>query len=327
MKKIISLLIAIIMLFSTVSTFALNLDDAYTEFKFLHQDFVNSLINFGIPEETIISFIYDVYDYILEINYSTPVTEANFEEHAITAINRVSAREEFYSLQDALIILYPGAIKLALTEGKVDKDFQPLVDTIKRILFESELAPSSPENPSPVTTPLFSDIGEGHWAYSAVTVLAQNMILNGYLDGTFKPENNITRAEFAKIIVSATNSFDHTATSSFTDVSSEEWYYNYVSSAYKLGYITGYPDGSFHPEDNISRADICTIVNRVLKAKPGGSISFTDGKNIPSYAEDAVYALASRKIINGFADGSFLPTAYATRAQTAKIIYTAFFIN
>ena len=158
--------------------------------------------------------------------------------------------------------------------------------------------------------------------------MASELILSGYLDGSFKPDNNITRAEFAKIIVSATNSFDASAASSFLDVPSESWYYYYVSTAYKLGYITGYPDGSFHPDDNITRADICTIVNRVLKASPDGSVStFADDWAIPDYARNSVYALASKGIVNGYADRTFAPKSYATRAQTAKIIYAALFNN
>ena len=134
--------------------------------------------------------------------------------------------------------------------------------------------------------------------------------------------------EFAKIIISALNANDTTAKAEFYDVNENDWYYMYVSSAYKLGLITGYPDGSFHPSDNITRADICTIVNRALKLVPDGSVStFTDDYAIPTYARDAVYALAAKKIINGNPDGSFMPTAFATRAQTAKIVYAGLFQN
>lgn len=326
MKRLISLLIVLVMTFSFSPAFALNLDNAYSDFKTAHPEFVDSLISHGIPDEKIFCFVSDVYDYLMEIDASTPVTTANFEENAITAINRVSARTEYHSLQDALIILYPDAIRLALTEGKVAPDFQPLVDTIKKILFDGKDSFTSEDAEVPQQS-LFSDIDKNHWAYISIDALAKNMILNGYLDGTFKPENNITRAEFAKIIVSATDTFDYLSTSAFRDVSTDDWYYSYVSSAYKLGYITGYPDGSFHPDDKISRADICTIVNRVLNASPTGNIKFTDDSKIPEYAKNAVYALASKKIINGFSDGSFAPTAFATRAQTAKIIYSAFFNN
>ena len=282
MKKVIATILSLIMIFSSLCAFAIDIDEAYAEFKGAHPDFVNSLIDAGIAEETIVSFIHDVYDYIQEIDSYTPVTRSNFEEHAITAINRVSAREKYIPMQDTLIILYPDAIKLAVTEGKVSNEFKPLVETIKTILFGKEnnnsnssgpgagsgpskddkddkedvvTKPEEEVKPEVVTSP-FMDVSTSHWAFPSINYLTKNIVLNGYLDGTFKPENNITRAEFAKIIVSATDTYDFTATSSFTDVSQDEWYYSYVSTAYKLGYITGYPDGSFHPDDNISRADI-----------------------------------------------------------------------
>ena len=346
MKRVISLIVLITILFASFGAYALNIKSAYKQFKTAHPDFINSLIAAGISEDVIVSFINDVYDYLMEMDKYTPITKTNFESNAIKAITDVSSREAYYSFQDVLIELYPDAIKLALKDGKVHKDFQPLVATIKKILFpeggsgsgsgpssspdsgsdkdnnndskEEEITPSQPK-------PRFTDISQSHWAYTAISYLSDNFILNGYLDGTFKPENNITRAEFAKIIVSATDSFDDSQVSEFNDVSDSDWYYSYVSTAYKLGYITGYPDGSFRPNDNITRADICTIVNRVLKATPSNSTVFTDDQLIPEYAKDAVYALSAKGIINGYSDGTFAPTTYATRAQTAKIIYSAFF--
>ena len=347
MKKLLSTLIVAIMIFSSVCANALNINKAYKEFKSLHPEFISSLTENGITEKLLLDFISDSYDYILEINQYTPVTKANIDKYAIEAINSISAREKYYTIQDTLIILYPEAVKLAITEGKVSKEFQPLVDTIKRLLFEggdlsgenkSETDSGSNNGNSgdddndtkPVVKPsLFTDIDQSHWAYASVAYLAENFILNGYLDGSFKPESNITRAEFAKIIVSATNSLDPTSQSEFTDVSNDDWYYSYVSTAYKLGYIKGYPDGSFRPDSSITRADICTIVSRATGndiIAPGHSEGFfTDNSSIPQYAQLPVYALASVGIINGYSDRSFAPLSFATRAQTAKIIYSAFF--
>ncbi len=351
MKKILAVFVSVIMVFSFTCVYALNVRNAYKEFKKIHPEFVESLINEGIEENTIISFIEDVYKYLLEADKYTPITKSNFEEKAMSAVMDVSSREKYYNVQDALLILYPDAIKLAVTEGKVAKEFQPLVNTIKRIYFaegssggpsgsngnsgssgndkpdEKEDIPDDSETVTPPASEIkFTDIDSSHWAYTSVSYLASNFILNGYLDGSFKPDNNITRAEFAKIIVSATNTLTPDATSSFKDVSSDDWYYSYVSTAYDKGYITGYPDGSFRPNDNITRADICTIVNRVLKASASENTKrFIDDSEIPSYAKDSVYALSAKGVINGYSNGKFAPKTYATRAQTAKIIYAAFF--
>lgn len=340
MKKAITILLILIMVFSTFSALAVNVNNAYNEFKSKHPDFIKSLTDNNISEATIKDFIKDIDNDLTEMNKTTTITKSNFEKCAIEAIMYVSSREKYYELQDTLLILYPEAIKLAATQKKVSDKFKPLVETVKSIYFgkdnddggnssDSEKEDNLPEDKDDaiITQPTisFTDINSSHWAYSPVIYLAEKFILNGYLDGTFKPESNITRAEFAKIIVSATGSIDPYALSTFNDISNKDWYYSYVSTAYSMGYITGYPDGSFRPNDNITRADICTIVNRVLKAEKASSSTFKDDSSIPLYAKDAVYALNSKGIINGYQDGTFAPLTFATRAQTAKIIHGAFF--
>lgn len=349
MKKLIAILTALIMVFSAFSVLAVNVDSAYSEFKSKHPDFIKSLNDNNISEATLKAFIKDIDNYLSEMNKITTVTKSNFEKCAMDAIMDVSSREKYYTLQDTLIILYPEAIKLAVTDKKVSSEFKPLVETVKAIYFgkddggtggggsssdnqkEDDTTENTPSDEKedviiPQPTVSFTDINSSHWAYDSVITLAEKFILNGYFDGTFKPENNITRAEFAKIIVSATGSIDPYALSTFKDIKKDEWYYSYVSTAYSMGYITGYPDGSFRPNDNITRADICTIVNRVLKAEVSSAAStFKDDNLIPSYAKNAVYALNSKGIVNGYQDGTFSPLTFATRAQTAKIIYGAFF--
>ena len=334
MRKLISIILCLVLLSSTHVSFAeekyniYSVEDAYAEFKEKHPDFVESFINIGVSEQLLTSFLYDIHEYILEINSHTPITNENFEKHALTAISTVSSREKYYPIQDALLVLYPSAIKQALKDGTVHKDLQPVVATVKKIVFENDMLDFSGGETATPQEPAFTftDLPSGHWAYNSVNVLAANFILNGYLDGTFKPEENITRAEFAKIIVSATDTLDTSSESSFTDVSTDDWYYYYVSSAYKNGFIKGYPDGTFRPNDYITRADICTIVSRSLGSPNTVSGSqFKDDFLIPSYAKIPVYALVKMGIINGMGDGNFAPTAFATRAQTAKIICSAFF--
>ena len=344
MKKLIAILTALIMVFSAFSVLAVNVDSAYSEFESKHPDFIKSLTDNNISETTLKDFIKDIDNYLSEMSKTTTITKSNFEKCAMDAIMDVSSREKYYTLQDTLIILYPEAIKLAVKEKKVSSEFKPLVETVKSIYFgknnvgggggggsssddekEDEKTEDKEDVISPQPTISFTDINSSHWAYDSVINLAEKFILNGYLDGTFKPESNITRAEFAKIIVSATGSVDPYALSTFKDVNSGDWYYSYVSTAYSMGYITGYPDSSFRPNDNITRADICTIVNRVLKAENTSVTVFKDDSSIPSYAKDAVYALNAKGVINGYQDGTFAPLTFATRAQTAKIIYGAFF--
>jgi hypothetical protein len=175
----------------------------------------------------------------------------------------------------------------------------------------------------------FSDMSNAAWAEDAVNSLVKMGIIAGYPDGTFRPDNSITRAEFAKIIVLAAGGYDKDATAEFTDVKSSDWYYSYVASAKKLGLVAGRDDGSFDPNANITRGDVCTIVYRYMKTvKPQfgtgwTNATFADFSSIPSYAQEPVSALASAGIATALKDNKFEATTNATRAQSAQIVYGA----
>lgn len=112
----------------------------------------------------------------------------------------------------------------------------------------------------------FSDVNAGNWFNTAVSTMANAGIVNGYPDGTFRPNAPITRAEFATI----TAKFDSKSASSsstFTDVAGH-WAKQYIDRAAELGWITGYGDGSFRPNQNITRAEAATMINRVLNRAP-----------------------------------------------------------
>ena len=113
----------------------------------------------------------------------------------------------------------------------------------------------------------YSDIAPESWYNNAVSTLSNMGIINGYEDGTFKPNAPITRAEFTAI---ATRFFDYTAEydGAFNDVSRSAWYADCVQAAVDMGLVDGYPDGGFHPNSNITRAEAVTIVNRVLNRAP-----------------------------------------------------------
>ena len=135
MKKVIAIIISVIIVFSAFSVMAIQVNEAYKEFKKEHPDFIESLIDNGISESSIKAFIKDVDEYLTALGETTTITKSNFENHAMSAVMDVSSREKYYALQDSLIILYPDAIKLAVTQGKVASEFRPLVDTIKEIYF------------------------------------------------------------------------------------------------------------------------------------------------------------------------------------------------
>ena len=114
----------------------------------------------------------------------------------------------------------------------------------------------------------FSDVSADKWYNNAVSTLCHMGVLAGYSDGTFRPNAPITRAEFAKIAVSFSQANGSAVYSYFTDVKTTDWFAPYVTAAKDSSLIEGYSDGSFKPENRITRAEACTIVNRVLGRKP-----------------------------------------------------------
>lgn len=110
----------------------------------------------------------------------------------------------------------------------------------------------------------FSDVKESAWYYEPVRALARAGIVEGYSDGTFQPEDPITRAEFVAIMVRYCELAKGTGDTGFSDVASNHWAIGYIKAAKDTGYVKGYPDGTFRPENNLTRAETVTIINRIF---------------------------------------------------------------
>ena len=118
------------------------------------------------------------------------------------------------------------------------------------------------------TTNNFSDVDSSMWYNTAVSTLANMGIINGYSDGMFRPGNAITRAEFATIAARFTD-YGYSGDAVFTDIYDNYWAAADINKIASLGWVTGYEDGSYHPNAQITRAEAITIINRVLHRNPG----------------------------------------------------------
>lgn len=183
--------------------------------------------------------------------------------------------------------------------------------------------------PVPTQAPAegFNDLGSVSWASEAINALADKGIVSGRDAVTFAPNDDITRAEFAKIVVGAFN-IELGANADLSDIDSSAWYAPYVGACYAAGIITGYDDGEFKPGNLVTRQEMAVMVLRAAQYKgitidtPNEKVNFTDADKIASYAAEAVETLQQAGIINGMDDGKFAPEDTATRAQAAKILYT-----
>ena len=118
------------------------------------------------------------------------------------------------------------------------------------------------------TTNNYADCSPDLWCNNAISTLTRMGIIEGFEDGTFRPNARITRAQFAKIAVGFFETTKEDYAGFFTDVNIGAWYTEYVEAAAHVGLIEGFGDGTFRPDTNITRAQACVIVNRALGRKP-----------------------------------------------------------
>jgi hypothetical protein len=165
---------------------------------------------------------------------------------------------------------------------------------------------------------IFRDVTPGSACEQAATRLVAIGAISGYTDGTFKPNQNITRAEFAKMVVLAMGwALEDTSHASFSDCTSDNWAFRYIGTAKAHGVLTGYPDGTFRPKYTITRAEIAKIVALILSLKRGTSeLTDIDGH----WAREYINSCASGGIITGYTDRSFRPSNLATRSEAAYMV-------
>ena len=200
---------------------------------------------------------------------------------------------------------------------------------------EIQVPPSS-ETGSSVTVVVPANVfkdqdGIANWAKDSVLKLSAMGIISGDENGNFRPDDNITREEFLKIVVTA---FDikGNGTANFEDVDKKAWYSEYIDAAVSAGIINGIGDNKFGTGMYISREDMSVILYRVLSAKSliGQTSSlnnFDDSAEVADYAEKAISTLVKYGIINGVGDNKFAPKSNSTRAMVAVMACRALEIH
>ncbi|WP_175498821.1 S-layer homology domain-containing protein [Paenibacillus sp. NFR01] len=179
----------------------------------------------------------------------------------------------------------------------------------------------------PVT---FADVAN-HWAKDAVNDMGSRMVVTGATYDTFLPNADITRAEFAAIVVRGLGLPVNAGTSAFTDVSAGAWYAGVVNTAAAYGLITGFEDKSFRPNDKITREQATAILADAMKvtglANTATSANadavlagFADSASIGSWAKNSVVSATQAGLVSGRDGGKLMPKANITRAEAATLI-------
>jgi hypothetical protein len=168
-----------------------------------------------------------------------------------------------------------------------------------------------------------SDIS-GDWAQSQIENMFSRGFIGGYPDGTFKPNNPITRAEFITM-VNRTFNFTATAPNTFSDVSSSQWFAVEIDKAHAADFISGYGDGTMQPNKPISREEVAVIIAHLknLQLDAAAADKFNDAAAISNWSKPSVGAVVNANIMDGYPNGTFQPKSPITRSEAIMALSKA----
>jgi hypothetical protein len=174
-----------------------------------------------------------------------------------------------------------------------------------------------------VNNVIFSDIN-GNWAEQIIKEAVEIGLVSGYDDGTFKPDNQVTRAEFATLLNNAMK-INLTTDINLWDVNKSDWFYQEVEKSLAVGFFNGYLDDTFKPNNPITREEAAKVVASAIttgEADGEGATLLEDYSTIQEWAKSSVDIAFNKGYIIGYPEGLYMPTKALNRAEAVKIIYT-----
>lgn len=182
----------------------------------------------------------------------------------------------------------------------------------------------TPTNSYIVPKQEFKDLAGYDWAKSQIEALTQKGVISGRDENNYSPSDNVTRAEFIKMLMSTYDITTDRKDCPFSDVT-DHWSRNYIMSAFDAGIAKGVTDTEFNPNGFITREDAAVLSARAMIYKgfelEADDTEFADDNEIQSYAKESVYLLKNAGIISGVGNNMFNPKGNLTRAEAAVIIY------
>ena len=194
---------------------------------------------------------------------------------------------------------------------------------------------AAPAAPATITVPqvgaaavAFSDVPQSHWAYPFIHALNQRGMLGGVGDGSFQPDQPVTRAQYATLLSEVLKG-PRQGEINFSDVQSNSWAAQPIEAAVRAGFLQGYPDQTFQPADLITKMEvILSLVNGLQLSQPqnpeAALQAFSDRDQLPEWAKPALGAAAQADVVVNYPDLDRLrPDQPATRAEVAALLYQA----
>ncbi|MCX5933281.1 MAG: S-layer homology domain-containing protein, partial [Pseudanabaena sp. LacPavin_0818_WC45_MAG_42_6] len=173
----------------------------------------------------------------------------------------------------------------------------------------------------------FNDVPTGYWAQTFIQELASRDIIKGFPDGGFRPNDPVTRAQFAAMLSKAVTKVPIRGGVTFVDVASSYWAASAIQTSYTTGFMSGYPGNVFEPAQNIPRVQVLVALANglnysVSQASETILQAYADASGIPNYARNSVAAATENRLVVNYPNVQFLnPNQTATRAEVAAFIY------
>ncbi|MCM3786003.1 S-layer homology domain-containing protein, partial [Neobacillus mesonae] len=165
----------------------------------------------------------------------------------------------------------------------------------------------------------------GHWAQSQLQNWINEGNLTGYEDGSIKPNNSISRAEFVSLI-NRSFGYSEQASISFDDLAVTSWAYTDIAKAVKAGYVQGYENNTFRPGANVTRQEAAVMISKLLNVKSSNYETlnqFTDREAIAGWGKAAVASVVEQEVMKGYPNSTFSPLRSLTRAEAVVLIENA----
>jgi uncharacterized protein YkwD len=263
-------------------------------------------------------------------DHNEVMTNPNYKVMGIGVVHVENSKYEYYWTVDFGIAVDSTA---HWVDGSASTTTTPTTTTPTTVPPPTTPSTTLPDSPSTTTTTVpatvFSDVPAGDRFYEPISQLAAAGVVCGFSDGLFRPNDPVTRSQFAKIIVSAldrhTAEIDNADRPTFADVPywGEAYPFDFVEEAAALGIVQGYPDGTFAPEAFVTRLQLARMLVRaggdgLAAPPPGFSCPFVD---VPDYAREAIAIALYNDLLAGKTETIFDPYSTATRGQVARMVY------
>ena len=190
------------------------------------------------------------------------------------------------------------------------------------MMFNMTLIGYGQENAAVEKSKEISDIS-GHWAEETIKKWIDNDLITGYPDESFKPNGNITKAEFITL-VNRIYGYYKAAEKNYTDVKENDWYFDALAIAKENGYMSWHKGDKLLPNVKITRQEVCAIISAVLQLKQAEELlaveKFSDKDDIPKWSKGYIDAVVTSGYMNGYPDGTLKPTGNITRAESVVML-------